>query len=136
MKKLVLACFAIALLSACASDVTKFDNNLYPKYIVDKQLESVEKINSFRFSGWKVLNEQYLILKVSQNRRFLLELQNKCFELKFAHRILINKGSSSVLHSKFDSVSIPGELHQKCFIRTIYKVDKEQYDELVHLNAS
>ena len=130
---------AVLFLAGCATQIdTKKEKSIYESYIETQKLESLDKIRTFRFHGWRSLDNHYLIISTGLNNPYLIKLTNYCSDLRFAHRILVNS-SGSTLTTKFDSIqvvdsSLPDRHPIKCFIKSIYKLSKEQADELGSLN--
>ena len=135
--KFLLILFATSiLLSGCATSdkTTKPKKSIYQNYIEANKLESLDKITSFRFHGWRSLDNKNLIISTRINRPYLVQLKNYCSELRFAHTIIVNS-SGSTLSSKFDSIQVfdtstPHHYREKCFIKNLYQLSKEQADEI------
>ncbi len=124
------------LLTSCSSIDEQADKKppIYQNYIAEHKLEALDKISSFRFHGWRSLDNHYLIISTSFNRPFLIQLNSYCAELRFANTIAINKSGSS-LHAKFDSIQVARldtrhPIREKCIIKSIYKLTKEQAKEI------
>ncbi len=138
MKKIAVLGVALAtLLAGCSNTPTmsyEEKNIAYADYIVSNKLESLKKINTFRLHGWQSLTNDYLILSTSPKKKFLIEVNGYCPDLGFAHAIKINQSMSSMLSTRFDSISvINGDMasHQiKCHIKTIHQIDKAQAKEI------
>ena len=132
MKKLVIYIFSILFLAACASSTMSSAEKkaAYQEYIKTQQLVSVKKITAFNFSGWQSLTDNYLIVRSSQNKRYLLQLNGYCNDLNYEHTILINQSVSSMLSTTFDSIATTTNPQLKCFIKNIYPITKQQAKEL------
>lgn len=138
MKKVtVLGVAFAALLAGCSNTPTmsyEEKNIAYADYIVSNKLQSLKKINTFRLHGWQSLTNDYLILSTSPKKKFLIEVNGYCPDLGFAQAIKINQGMSSMLTTRFDSISVigsdVGSHHIKCHIKTIHKIDKAQAKEI------
>jgi len=140
MKKVLFLLFSALLMTSCSNldKPSEKKKSIYQSYIEDNKLEGLDKIHSFRFHGWRSLDNENLIISTSHNRPYLVQLKNYCGELRFANTILINSSSSS-LHAKFDSIQVadsnPMSKHrEKCFIKALYKLSKEQADEIDSLD--
>ena len=128
----------LVLLSGCATNgMSRIEREqAYDDFIVEEKLEPIKRITAFRYSGWTDLrSDQHLILNVSVNRYYLLKLRNSCFDLDNTLSIRVNNTGSSV-QAKFDSISVAGDGHQKCFIESIYKITKEQRKTLNGLHKT
>jgi|GEM_PF-600744 len=134
---IVISLIVVALLSGCASKSTlSFDekNQAYGDYIATNKLESLKRIKSFRLHGWQALTNDYLILSTSHRKKYLVEVTGFCPDLAHAQTIMINKSSSSILSTRFDSISVlnggVGSHQIKCHIKTIHQIDKAQAKEI------
>lgn len=96
---LVLGPLAIAL-PGCSSDPPKPD----PRYQFP-DLETVNRIHNFRGMGWQVIDDRSLIITTRPSKHFLLILNRRLPELKFAYSIGITSTGSSI-YAKFDCVKI------------------------------
>ncbi len=132
--RLALLC-AIALLGACAGKTAKDPArmHMYEDYIAAEELPALDKINAFRFHGWNSLDNRHLIVSTSVRSAYLLSLDIACTELPFANNIRINQSISSVLSARFDSITVPGRMPQKCRIKTIHALTPEQQDAVIAL---
>jgi len=70
-----------------------------------------------------------LIISTSFNKPYLIKLKTRCHDLSFAQTIAIHN-TGSTLQAKFDSISVPKNTHQKCYIDAIYKLTKEQKEAI------
>ncbi len=132
MKKNLLLLLGLLVLSACSSIDTRSKEPIYQQYIAENHLESVTKITTFRFQGWRSLDNYFLIVSTSMAKPYLIELNGYCLDLRSANSIVINN-SGSILQTKFDSINAAGYPNQKCYIKSIYKVTREQADEITDL---
>jgi hypothetical protein len=128
----------LSLLIACAGQQTtaKQRAQLYSDYISKHKIESVERISAFKFHGWRSLDSNHLIISTSVSRNYLLTLHSSCFELEHAHGIVVNNRTSSSLHAGFDSISTAGMPQQKCTIKSIHPLTREQTDEMSGLRKA
>ena len=133
--RLLLLFPVFALLNACTTLEQQAEKSLYDKYIVEKKLEPLKKITSFRFHGWRSLDNEHLILSTSFSKPYLISLSNYCSDLRFAHTIAVENSGPS-LFAKYDTISIPKSMGPKCRIESIYKITREQADELTSLKKA
>ena len=129
---LLLPLAALLFLSGCASTETEKQAPNYEQYIASQQLEQLERITSFRFHDWRSLDDEHLIVSTSFSRPYLLTLKRRCVDLADSHAIGIdNRGS--VLSAGFDAVYVMNRPTNKCYIKSIHALTREQADELVRL---
>ena len=121
---------SISLVGCATTGMSNAERTLaYDQFIVSEKLEELNQITAFRFDSWSSLGQEHLIISTSFNRPYLISLRNSCFDLNTANVIGINN-TGSTLHAKFDSITVPKSIGQKCFIKSIYKLTKEQKDAL------
>lgn len=133
MKYKLIVVLSLMVISACSSNGTailKEKNQAFIDYVSVNGINSVDKINSFRFHGWNSLTDDFLIISTSPQRRYLIELSGFCSDIRWAHTIKINRSTSSTLHARFDSISSMQSPQVNCMIKTIYPLTREQYDEV------
>lgn len=125
---------ALVLVNGCSTHrLTEQQRaELYSDYLNNNKVEEVERVTSFRFHGWRELGKKHLIVSKSMNRPYFLTLKNNCIELGFSQSIGINR-SGSTLHAKFDSIFVPSFPEQRCFIKSIHKLTREQADAISDL---
>ncbi|NNJ71962.1 MAG: hypothetical protein HKP09_02145 [Enterobacterales bacterium] len=123
---------SLFILAGCATNSLNLAERAeaYDAYIVEKKLEKLDRITTFRFDGWADLGEQHLIISTNVNRMYLLTFKNKCFDLHHSQAIKINQ-TGSVLQTKFDSIEVVDDFPMRCFIDGIYKISREQRRELI-----
>ena len=123
---------SLLVLAGCATNSLSLAERVeaYDSYVVDKKLEKLDRISTFRLDGWADLGEQHLIISTSFNRIYLIKLKNKCFDLHHASAIKVNQ-TGSVLQTKFDSIQVVGDFPMRCYIDGIYKITREQRRELI-----
>lgn len=140
MKNLVLiTLLSLTVISGCASKSSlsfQEKNVEYQQYIEKNELESVKKINAFRLHGWQSLTNDYLILSRSVKDKYLVKVSNFCPDLYHAFSLKLNQSMNSVLSAKFDSISTLQEPELKCYIKSIYPIDKIQAKEIVAIGKS
>ncbi|PCI61155.1 MAG: hypothetical protein COB35_07085 [Gammaproteobacteria bacterium] len=122
---IITGCTAISTLSTA-------DKNLaYKDYITTNNLASKNKIVTFNFTGWQSLTTDYLIISSFANKKYLLEINGYCNDLNYDHTIYIHQSTSTILSARFDSISTASNPQLKCFIKTIYPINKAQAKEIV-----
>jgi len=131
-----------SLIASCsnADKTTAKKVPLYDNYVIEKKLESVDRITSFSFQGWRSLDNYYLIISTSLSKSYLIQLNSYCADLQFANAIIINNNGNS-LHAKFDSIHVAKGLSGKrsgikCIIKSIHKISREQEDEIAQLGKT
>ena len=122
------------LLGGCASNGLSDQERqqLYQDYVKEHKLEELQRITAFKFHGWRELDKRHLIISTTFKRSYFITLRSNCVELQFTQTIGINRSDSS-LHAKFDSIFVPSFPQQKCFIKSIHKLTREQADEIAGL---
>ncbi|WP_317930175.1 DUF6491 family protein [Halioxenophilus sp. WMMB6] len=88
--------------------------------------EEVDKIHNYEISGWQYLAADGLLLPASPSKTYLVLLKDRCSELSSTETIGLTTTVSSVL-SRFDAVIVhphPGGIERRCYIDTIYLVEK------------
>ena len=117
---------AIISVSCTTYTMTKEERTqAYAEYIKAENLESIKKITAFRFDGWSPLEGKHLIISTTFNKPYLITLKSRCPELRYANAIQIHN-TGSILQTKLDSISVPGEMGIRCYIETIHVLDREQ----------
>jgi hypothetical protein len=109
-------------------------NQAYRAYIIDQPLENKNKVNSFRFYGWQTLTNDFIILSSSPQKKYLVEVNGFCDELKFAQALILNRSLAMSLQTRFDSIATPRMPNLKCFIKAIYPIDKTQAKQISDIN--
>jgi hypothetical protein len=139
MKLTLLMLFGLMLIIGCSSNQglsAEEKNQAFQRYITLNNIESVNKVTTFKFRGWSSLTNKYLILSSSHKRQYLSELAGFCSEISWTHALLINRTTSSSLNARFDSISTLDEPRLKCMIKTIYPLTKQQKDEIIKITES
>jgi hypothetical protein len=124
---------ALGLLAGCSTNQSlsyQERDQAYGEYIESQELLSQDEIRTFKFNGWQSLSNNYLIISTSVSKKYLIEVSGFCSNLYHAQAIAVNQGMSSSLVTRFDSISVPDSLGNKCFIKSIYKVTKAQAKEI------
>ena len=57
--------------------------------------------------GSEKLTDDFLILSSSPQKKYLVEINGFCDELKFAQALILNRSIASSLQTRFDSISTP-----------------------------
>ncbi|WP_133407436.1 DUF6491 family protein [Parashewanella tropica] len=136
MRNLLIASLTAILLLGCATANRVPDsekNAAYANYVKQQNITDVNKIRSFRYSGWKELTERYLILTVSLNKDYLVKFRSNCQGLDFANSIKIQQFTDLVFDKMGDTIKPVGEMNLKCYVDSIYPLTKEQSDHLVNI---
>jgi hypothetical protein len=133
MKYKIIMSVVLSLLVGCVTNPNmslQARDDAYADYIDQQRLISQDKIRTFKYSGWRALSNNYLIISASPSRKYLIEVNGFCSNLYHAQIIGVNQGMSSNLVTRFDSISVPESPGVKCFIKSIYKVNKVQIKEI------
>ncbi len=137
MNLIIRLVFASLILSSCAgrglTDVER--TALYQNYVSENKLVEVKSITAFRFNGWRELGTEHLIIFTSIRKPYLITLNNRCMDLRYANTLGINKTGNS-LYAKFDSIFVLSFPKQKCFIKTIHKLTREQANQMSDLDET
>ena len=139
MKSIICLFIITIIIAGCANAPrmsSKEKNINYSQYAVANNLTSLDKIRSFRYQGWQSLTDNYLIISTSFKKKYLIEVNGFCSNLAFSHTIMINQSTSSILSKNFDSISTLESPRQKCFIKSIYQINKEQATEISKIGQS
>ncbi len=130
--------FGLSLsIASCANinDSKKDKQLIYQDFITAEKLEPLKKITSFSFHDWRSLDNQNLIISTIGNKPYLLTLSNYCIDLSHANAIRVNH-SGSTLRAKLDSVVPVKHRGARCLIDSIYKISREQANQLTALKKS
>lgn len=126
---LIILC-SVLLLVSCANTPQKPRAN-YNEFIAQNELKQVNRITQFRMTRWQSLDDSFFIINASRNRNYLIEVMGFCPDLKYGHTLRLVQSMSSSLQSKFDSVIVDSDPDQKCTIKNIYPLSKEQKEQLI-----
>ena len=134
LTRLSLVLVLIAWLAGCATTgMTHAERtDAYNQFIISEKLEELKSITAFRFDGWGSLGQEHLIISTSFNKPYLIKLRSRCFDLKTAMVIGIDNTGSS-LQAGFDAIIVPKTSKQKCYIKSIYKLTKEQQKAILKI---
>lgn len=119
------------VLSGCAGNKAKDARVNYKNFIAQEELETINRITQFRMTHWQSLDDRFFILNASRNRNYLIEVMGFCPDLRYGHTLRLDQSMSSSLQSKFDSVIVDSDPNQKCTIKNMYRLNKNQKDLLV-----
>lgn len=131
----VLILCGVILLSACSNQKLRWHEADVEQFIVTQELQSIQRIQQFKFWGWQPVADRYLILTSNQQRHHLIKLMSPCLELRHTNEIGLKQQFETILNAKFDAILVPGQFPQRCAIDTIYPLSKAQKDQLKDQNA-
>lgn len=125
----------VLILSSCANQgLTDVERTaLYQNYVLENKLEKVKSITTFRYNGWRELGKEHLIIFTSIRKPYLITLKGRCIDLRFSNTLGINH-TGSTLHANFDSIFVTSFPEQKCFIKSIHRLTREQADQMSTLD--
>lgn len=127
--KIIITIVAVLLMTACQNKKTYRPD--YQAFIQAENLVKTNRVQRFRFQGWQPLDDRYLILNSTHHKSYLVKLMSSCNELPFTQSIQLNQGSTASLNAKFDSISVPGIIKQKCTIDSLYEMNRKQKSDLL-----
>ena len=136
MKNILTITLISTLLLGCTSTTSmslKEKDNAYSQYVINESLLSKDKVTGFKFSGWKSLSDNYLIITAVHKKDYLIETKGRCVELNSSHGIKLNRSSNLAIYKLGDSISPVGKITEKCFIKSIYPITNVQTDYLVNI---
>lgn len=143
MKNILTITLTSVLLLGCSSTSMslKEKNNAYTKYVLEESLSNKDKVEGFKFSGWKPLSDDYLIITAAHKKDYLIETKGRCFNLNGSNGIHLNRSSNWAIYKLGDSISPAGvspetKIVDKCFIKSIYPITSGQSDYLVNISKS
>lgn len=133
MKKLLLLTLSVIALAGCASrqlsEVEK--TTIIENFISDQKLEQRSTISAFNLDSWSSLSDQYVVLRTSPFRPYLIKLASRCHDLSYSATLVVDSRMSGSLSTGFDSLYTPENASFKCYISRIYPLSKEQNKSLV-----
>lgn len=138
MKNILTLTLVSTLILGCSSTSMTLNekDSAYSKYVAQENFSSKEKVNGFKFSGWKSLSDNYLIITAVHNKDYLIETKGSCYDLNNSDGIKLNRSSNLAIYRLGDSISPLGRITDKCFIKSIYPISKTQSDYLVNIGKS
>ena len=101
------------------------------KFITTENLEARNTISAFDMDSWTSLSDQYLILRTSPFRSYLVKLTMRCNDLNFSPSLLVYSRIPNTLSAGFDSVFTPDNHMFRCNISRIYPLSKTQNKALI-----
>jgi len=138
MKNILVLTLVSTLILGCSSTSMTLNekDTAYSKYIAEENFSSKEKVNGFKFSGWKSLSDNYLIITAVHKKDYLIETKGRCYDLHNSEGIKLNRSSNMAIYKLGDSISPLGITTEKCFIKSIYPITNIQSDYLVNIGKS
>ena len=138
MKNILALTLVSTLILGCSSTSMTLNekDTAYSKYIAEENFSSKEKVNGFKFSSWKSLSDNYLIITALHKKDYLIETKGRCYDLHNSVGIKINRSSNMAIYKLGDSISPLGITTEKCFIKSIYPITNIQSDYLVNIGKS
>ncbi|GGF76775.1 hypothetical protein GCM10011338_31210 [Alteromonas lipolytica] len=103
---------------------------LVEQFIADEELERDHTVNAFRLDSYAELSHEYLILRSSPRRYYLVKLVPRCSEIGFGPGILLHRRFGNTLSEGTDFIYTPDTLPFRCYINKIYPLTREQHDGL------
>jgi hypothetical protein len=112
---------ALTLLAACSGIPKRESDSEALARFIDYAGAPVDRFTYLgRFTGWRALGRDKLVVWTGLNDAYLLTVGGACMDLQFANRIGVTSSGNSVSRG-FDSVLLPRR--QKCIITEIRPVD-------------
>ena len=133
MKTIIFSVLMATLVTGCTSITSTSlatKDKAYAKFVSDENLAIKDKINGFKFNGWKPLSDNYLIITAVHNKDYLVETKGRCIDLNKAHGIKLNRFSDLSVDALADSISPIGASSETCLIKSIYPISGTQSDQL------
>jgi hypothetical protein len=133
MKKLFVLIFSVLTVCGCASqrlaDAEK--NAIIDDYISTEVLQSQSTVSAFRLDSWAALSEQFIILRSSPSRPYLVKLRQACNDLNYSQTLLVTSQLANSLNTVIDYVYTPEYPAFRCRISHIYPLTTAQYRTLI-----
>ncbi|WP_296049401.1 DUF6491 family protein [uncultured Alteromonas sp.] len=127
----ILAMTALVLAGCATPRLTNSEMvTLVEQFVADESLERDHTISAFRLDSYTELSDEYLILRSSPRRHYLVKLVPRCNEIAFAPGILLHRRFGNSLSEGTDFIYTPDSLPFKCYINKIYPLSREQHDQL------
>jgi hypothetical protein len=133
MKKLLALTLGVLTITGCASqrlaDVEK--TSIIDDYISAEVLQSKSTVSAFRLDSWATLSDQYIILRSSPSRPYLVKLRQSCDDLNYSQTLLVSSQLANSLNTSIDYVYTPGNSAFRCRISDIYPLTTAQHRTLI-----
>jgi hypothetical protein len=136
MKYMITIILTLIVLLGCTSTTglsLKEKDAEYAKYIINNSLTNKDRVNGFKFDGWKPLSDNYLIITAVRKKNYLVETLGRCMNLEQSQEIKLNQTSKLTISKLGDSITPIGKVTNKCFIKTIYPLTNAQASFLVNI---
>ncbi|MFQ3197008.1 MAG: hypothetical protein ACJAUL_003506 [Paraglaciecola sp.] len=133
MENSILLAFTLIALAGCVSNRLSDGekSTIIENFIAAEKLAPRSTISAFNMDSWTSLSDQYLILRTSPFRPYLLKLVTRCHNLDFSLTLLIDSAIANSLSSGFDAIYTPDEQVFKCNISRIYPLSRAQNKALI-----
>lgn len=133
MKHVVILVTLLLALAGCATNRLPDPERsaIIEKFITTEQLEARNTISAFDLDSWTSLSDQYLIIRTSPFRSYLVKLTMRCSDIDYSPALLVYSRIPNTLSAGFDSVFTPDNHKFKCNISRIYPLSKAQNKSLI-----
>ncbi|QHJ10962.1 hypothetical protein FX988_01184 [Paraglaciecola mesophila] len=133
MKHVVILVTLLLALAGCATHRLPDPERsaIIEKFITTEQLEARNTISAFDLDSWTSLSDQYLIIRTSPFRSYLVKLTMRCSDIDYSPALLVYSRIPNTLSAGFDSVFTPDNHRFKCNISRIYPLSKAQNKSLI-----
>lgn len=133
MKHVVILVTLLLALAGCATNRLPDPERsaIIEKFITTEQLEARNTISAFDLDSWTSLSDQYLIIRTSPFRSYLVKLTMRCSDIDYSPALLVYSRIPNTLSAGFDSVFTPDNHRFKCNISRIYPLSKAQNKSLI-----
>jgi hypothetical protein len=120
--KILFVLSALLILSSCAGGTIKLNE----KYILDNQLEQVDKIYKYILTDWDRIDSQSFILEAGPGKYYLIILKIPALELPFKNGISISTTGDSIRAGLDELIIYNSGLESSYPIDRIYKFKDTQ----------
>lgn len=126
----LLTLFAVALLSACASQAPKDQSDAVEDFVEINDLEEVKVARTLDQFDYDYLSERYVVVE-TRRKYYLVEFHGRCRELT-------NDDMDIQPDFRYDAKAIRAgeDTIRGCRIKTMYEIDKVQAMELKHIGLA
>lgn len=118
MKNRLALALVAAVLSGCASGLTRSSGDRVLERYEPYLGEPIRGFTAFRMQSWQPVSRNQLILWTGINDAYLLTVSNNCPELMFADTVRVTSTASEI--STFEQVRVRGD---RCPIQKIQPID-------------